>query len=209
MTAGCMENASGQVQTILLQRKNEQKPSLSATKSDLSIRDIDQNLHASGRSRKRRPHLGFSIVGGVDSPRGEMGIFVKTIFPNGLAAQSGQLKKGDEILSVNGFSLQGVTHAEALEVFKLMGKSDIVLHIRRGWPRPVFDRITEIYHIADVESDLPSLPPSISNQHLPSIYKNDYNSNRRSWSAEQGSGRSSTKSIDSKTSTQKKNYSSN
>jgi C-terminal processing protease CtpA/Prc len=69
-----------------------------------------------------------------------MGIIVKTIFPNGLAAQSGQLKKGDEILSVNGFSLNGVTHAEALEVFKVMGKSDIVLHIRRGWPRAIFDR---------------------------------------------------------------------
>ena len=79
--------------------------------------------------------LGFSIVGGRDSPKGNMGIYVKTVFPHGQAAESGRLKEGDEILAVNGKPLHGLSHQEAIDVFKQFRTGQIVLHIGRRIPK--------------------------------------------------------------------------
>ncbi len=43
--------------------------------------------------------LGFSVVGGIDSPKGSMGIFIKTIFPVGQAIDQRSLKEGKKIMS--------------------------------------------------------------------------------------------------------------
>lgn len=42
------------------------------------------------------------MVGGTDSPRSHIGIFVKTVLPNSQAAEENKLHEGDEIFSVNG-----------------------------------------------------------------------------------------------------------
>lgn len=62
--------------------------------------------------------LGFSIVGGHGSPHGDLPIYVKTVFNKGAAADEGTLSRGDQILSVNGQSLDGFTHEEAVNILK-------------------------------------------------------------------------------------------
>lgn len=75
--------------------------------------------------------LGFSVVGGIDSPKGSMGIFVKTIFPVGQAADEGSLREGDEILSVNGMSVQGMSHSEAISIFKTIKSGPVSILVTR------------------------------------------------------------------------------
>ncbi|KAJ8945620.1 hypothetical protein NQ314_009148 [Rhamnusium bicolor] len=70
--------------------------------------------------------LGFSIVGGKDSPRGPMGIYVKTIFPQGQAAES-----GDEIISINGTPFEGLSHNEAVQLFKNIKCGEVSMEIAR------------------------------------------------------------------------------
>uniref|UniRef100_A0A8C1V5B3 PATJ crumbs cell polarity complex component n=1 Tax=Cyprinus carpio TaxID=7962 RepID=A0A8C1V5B3_CYPCA len=62
--------------------------------------------------------LGFSIVGGFGSPHGDLPIYVKTVFSKGAAAVDGRLKRGDQLLTVNGESLEGVTHEQAVAILK-------------------------------------------------------------------------------------------
>ncbi|XP_068910812.1 disks large 1 tumor suppressor protein isoform X7 [Tenebrio molitor] len=58
--------------------------------------------------------LGFNIVGGED---GE-GIFISFILAGGPADLSGELRRGDQILSVNGINLRNATHEEAAQALK-------------------------------------------------------------------------------------------
>ncbi|XP_052784805.1 disks large homolog 1-like isoform X4 [Mya arenaria] len=61
--------------------------------------------------------LGFNIVGGED---GE-GIFVSFILAGGPADLCGEIRRGDQILSVNNSDLRRATHEEAAEVLKGAG----------------------------------------------------------------------------------------
>lgn len=75
--------------------------------------------------------LGFTIVGGADSPRGALGIFIKSIMPNGQAIECGQLRAGDEILAVNGQVCHDLTHQDAVRMFKSVRSGEVVLNICR------------------------------------------------------------------------------
>ncbi|XP_044045002.1 multiple PDZ domain protein isoform X3 [Siniperca chuatsi] len=72
--------------------------------------------------------LGFSIVGGFGSPHGDLPIYIKTVFNKGAAVEDGRLKRGDQIIAVNGHCLEGVTHAEAVDILKKT-KGTVVLTV--------------------------------------------------------------------------------
>ncbi|XP_041419214.1 disks large homolog 1 isoform X12 [Xenopus laevis] len=63
--------------------------------------------------------LGFNIVGGED---GE-GIFISFILAGGPADLSGELQKGDRIMSVNGVDLRSATHEQAATALKNAGQA--------------------------------------------------------------------------------------
>nr|XP_026487858.1 uncharacterized protein LOC113394675 [Vanessa tameamea]XP_026487859.1 uncharacterized protein LOC113394675 [Vanessa tameamea] len=75
--------------------------------------------------------LGFTIVGGRDSPRGPLGIFIKSILPQGQAIDDGRLKAGDEVLAVNGQACHELAHVEALALFKAVRTGSIELRVCR------------------------------------------------------------------------------
>ncbi|XP_062856558.1 disks large homolog 3 isoform X2 [Trichomycterus rosablanca] len=67
--------------------------------------------------------LGFNIVGGED---GE-GIFVSFILAGGPADLSGELRRGDRILSVNGVNVRNATHEQAAAALKRAGQTVTII----------------------------------------------------------------------------------
>ncbi|XP_056421327.1 disks large homolog 1 isoform X13 [Hyla sarda] len=67
--------------------------------------------------------LGFNIVGGED---GE-GIFISFILAGGPADLSGELRKGDRIISVNGVDLRAATHEQAATALKNAGQTVTII----------------------------------------------------------------------------------
>ena len=59
--------------------------------------------------------LGFNVMGGREqnSP-----IYISRIIPNGVADRDGGLRRGDQLLAVNGVSVEGENHEKAVDLLK-------------------------------------------------------------------------------------------
>uniref|UniRef100_A0A8C0CTN9 Lin-7 homolog A, crumbs cell polarity complex component n=2 Tax=Balaenoptera musculus TaxID=9771 RepID=A0A8C0CTN9_BALMU len=70
--------------------------------------------------------LGFNVMGGKEqnSP-----IYISRIIPGGVAERHGGLKRGDQLLSVNGVSVEGEHHEKAVELLKA-AKDSVKLVVR-------------------------------------------------------------------------------
>ncbi|XP_068970564.1 uncharacterized protein [Bombus flavifrons] len=131
-------------------RKNECNRSTSSDKTIVSVDNGGSQSVSNFCTLPRRPRntvstfltvvfqkgpgkksLGFTIVGGSDSPKGSIGIFIKSVLPGGQAAEDGRLRAGDEILAVNGHVCHDLTHKKAVQLFRNIKTGPIALHLCR------------------------------------------------------------------------------
>lgn len=129
-------------------------------KNNINIKPGTQTFFVKFYKGVGQKGLGFSIVGGSDL-QNSTGIYVKTIFPNGQAAENGELREGrisgwpecvfalqlnltallsqsegDEILAINNVPASTLTHAEAIAAFKAVKNGVIVLQVGRRNSEP-------------------------------------------------------------------------
>lgn len=62
--------------------------------------------------------IGLTIVGGENTGRLDLGIFVRSITPGGPAERDGRVHPGDRIIAINGQSLEGMPHHAAVELIR-------------------------------------------------------------------------------------------
>ncbi|CAF1261043.1 unnamed protein product [Adineta steineri] len=102
-------------------RRNEDiNPFAAAAEYELEKRIEKMNIFTV-EVEKGPDGLGISVLGmgvGADSGLEKLGIFVKSLNPQGIIAKDGRIQVGDQIIEVNGQSLVGVTHACATNVLK-------------------------------------------------------------------------------------------
>merc|ERR1712066_1025659 len=68
--------------------------------------------------------LGFNVMGGREqnSP-----IFISRIIPGGVAERVGELRRGDQIMSISGVSVEGESHEKAVELLKASDRVTLVV----------------------------------------------------------------------------------
>uniref|UniRef100_A0A3B5QZH6 Protein tyrosine phosphatase non-receptor type 13 n=1 Tax=Xiphophorus maculatus TaxID=8083 RepID=A0A3B5QZH6_XIPMA len=66
--------------------------------------------------------LGINVTGGANTTVRHGGIYVKALIPKGAAELDGRIQKGDRVLAVNGKSLEGATHHQAVDVLRDTGQ---------------------------------------------------------------------------------------
>lgn len=72
--------------------------------------------------------LGLIIVGGLDSPNGNLPIYIKKVVPEGVASKDGRLSEGDQLLAVNDKILLECSKDYAVDVLrKAKGKTRLLV----------------------------------------------------------------------------------
>uniref|UniRef100_A0A8C6NEC6 Tyrosine-protein phosphatase non-receptor type 13 n=1 Tax=Melopsittacus undulatus TaxID=13146 RepID=A0A8C6NEC6_MELUD len=113
------------------QQPAKKEPSSANTANKMNSKKVTAALLKPGdifevELAKKDNGLGISVTGGVNTSIRHGGIYVKAVIPQGAAEADGRIEKGDRVLSVNGISLEGATHKQAVETLRNTGQ---VVHL--------------------------------------------------------------------------------
>ncbi|XP_049804845.1 ligand of Numb protein X 2-like [Schistocerca nitens] len=80
-----------------------------------------------------KENLGMRIGGGIGSNEGDIPIYIANIHPQGCVGRTMRILKGDILLNVNGTSLLGLTHTQAVAILKAtVEKREVTLEVLEG-----------------------------------------------------------------------------
>ncbi|XP_039528650.1 tyrosine-protein phosphatase non-receptor type 13 isoform X1 [Pimephales promelas] len=116
--------------------------------------------------------LGISVTvlfgkGGSNTTLRHGGIYVKAVIPKGAADLDGRIKKGDRVMAVNGKSLDGASHKQAVEMLRYTGQ---VVHLSMEKGLPPENRV----HAPLTPQDTPE-PQNAAVEEIPPPKKSEYN----------------------------------
>ncbi|KTF77994.1 hypothetical protein cypCar_00031489, partial [Cyprinus carpio] len=100
--------------------------------SDRGDSDMDEDTYSSSQEKHK------TKKGGSNTTVRHGGIYVKGVIPKGAAELDGRIKKGDRVVAVNGKSLEGATHKQAVEMLRDTGQ---VVHLLMEKGQPPKDSI--------------------------------------------------------------------
>uniref|UniRef100_A0A5F8G3A7 Protein tyrosine phosphatase non-receptor type 13 n=1 Tax=Monodelphis domestica TaxID=13616 RepID=A0A5F8G3A7_MONDO len=117
---------------------NKKEPSSMSTSTKMNLKKNSSAPPKPGdifevELSKNDNSLGISVTGGVNTSVRHGGIYVKAVIPKGAAESDGRIHKGDRVLSVNGVSLEGTTHKQAVEALRNTGQV-VHLLLEKGHP---------------------------------------------------------------------------
>ncbi|XP_023375833.1 pro-interleukin-16-like isoform X2 [Pteropus vampyrus] len=112
----CVPPAAGQsVISLLSSKELQQLIEEVRVLDEATLKQLD-SIHVTVLHKEEGAGLGFSLAGGADLENKV--VTVHRVFPSGLASREGTIQKGNEVLSINGKSLKGATHNDALAILR-------------------------------------------------------------------------------------------
>ncbi|ETE70616.1 Syntaxin-binding protein 4 [Ophiophagus hannah] len=116
--------------------------------------------------------MGLQIVGGIDKNEGPL-VYILAVIPGGDCHKDGRLRPGDQLVSVNGESLIGITYEEARNLInQTQPRSNTSWEITFIRHDSDLDEVENMHPFSnllssertELQNDLPSLSPTLSSK---------------------------------------------